>query len=277
MTEPAAPTSADATAALVREQGWAILRAALSVAEVAALVNAVDRALVDCAIPFGTNEFLGFRTRRVFNLLARSEAFESLVLHPALLPVAERLLGSDLLLSSLTAIEMNPGETPQPLHADDGTLPLARPHPPYTCTAIVALSEFTSENGATHFVPGSHAFARRPRPGEGAETRQAAMPAGGALVYHGSLWHGGGANRSAARRLAIVVNYCAGFLRQEECQLLALPRERVARMAPRLQGLVGYSTYKGLLGHVDQRNPAELVDPSAATDMVWRRMRSGPG
>jgi ectoine hydroxylase-related dioxygenase (phytanoyl-CoA dioxygenase family) len=100
------------------------------------------------------------------------------------------------------------------------------------------------------------------------------MPAGAALVYHGSLWHGGGANRSESPRLAIVINYCAGFLRQEECQLLALPRERVARMAPRLQALVGYSTYRGLLGHVDQRSPAELVDPAATTDMVWRRMRT---
>jgi ectoine hydroxylase-related dioxygenase (phytanoyl-CoA dioxygenase family) len=189
--------------------------------------------------------------------------------------VAERALGRECLLSSLTAIELHPGETRQPLHADDGTLPLSRPHPPYTCTAIVALTDFTSENGATHFVPGSHASDRRPRPGEEAETRQAVMPAGGAAFYHGSLWHGGGANRSASRRLAIVVNYCAGFLRQEESQLLALPRERVARMAPLLRALVGYSTYRGLLGHVDQQNPASLVDPTVVTDMVWSRMR-GP-
>jgi ectoine hydroxylase-related dioxygenase (phytanoyl-CoA dioxygenase family) len=98
------------------------------------------------------------------------------------------------------------------------------------------------------------------------------MPAGSVLVYHGSLWHGGGANRSAARRAAIVCNYCAGFLRQEECQLLALPREQVALFPPRLQALIGYGTYRGLLGHVDQRNPAELVDPAARTDMVWRKL-----
>jgi ectoine hydroxylase-related dioxygenase (phytanoyl-CoA dioxygenase family) len=71
------------------------------------------------------------------------------------------------------------------------------------------------------------------------------------------------------------VNWCAGFLRQEECQLLAVPRERVAQMPPRLRALLGYATYRGLLGHVDQRSPAELVDPHATTDMVWRRMR-GP-
>ena len=242
--------------------------------ELAEIVAAIDRVIGELDVPFGTNEFLGFRTRRVFNLLARDPAFERLPVHAALLPIVEALLDRECLLSSLTAIELNPGETRQPLHADDGTLPLPRPHPAYTCSAILALTDFTESNGATHYVPGSHGFARRPKPGEPVATEQALMPAGSAFVYHGSLWHGGGANRSGQRRLAVVLNYCAGFLRQEEAQLLALPRERVARMAPRLQALVGYSTYRGLLGHVDQRNPAELVDAGARTDLVWRRMRS---
>src|SRR5262249_40395900 len=80
-------------------------------------------------------------------------------------------------------------------------------------------------------------------------------------------------NRSSGRRMAIVANYCAGFLRQEECQLLAIPREQVVEFPPRLRRLVGYGTYRGLLGHVDQRSPETLVDPHARTDMVWGRLR----
>ncbi len=169
---------------------------------------------------------------------------------------------------------MHPGESAQPLHSDDGSLPLPKPPPPYTATAIFALTDFTLENGATRVVPGSHREARNPQRGERVATRAATMSAGSALVYHGSLWHGGDANRSDARRIGIVANYCAGFLRQEECQLLALPRERVAAFSPRLQGLVGYGTYRGLLGHVDRQNPATLVDPDARTEMVWSRIRS---
>jgi ectoine hydroxylase-related dioxygenase (phytanoyl-CoA dioxygenase family) len=268
MTDPA--DAADA----IRTRGFALVPNALPASEVAELSAAITRVIAELQVPFGANEFLGFRTRRVFNLLARDAIFERLPVHAALLPIVECALDRECLLSSLTAIEMHPGETRQPLHADDGTLPLPRPHPPYTCTAIVALTDFTAENGATHYVPGSHERERRPEPGQQAETQQALMPAGSAFIYHGSLWHGGGANRSPSRRLAIVVNYCAGFLRQEESQLLALPRARVESMPPRLQALVGYSTYRGLLGHVDQRNPAELVGARAATDMVWRRMRS---
>lgn len=261
-------------AARVAETGSALLERVLEPALVAELVAAVDRCLAQLAVPFGPNDFLGTRTRRLFNLLARDPVFARVPIHEVVLPVVERVLDPECLLSSLTAIEMHPGETAQPLHADDGTLPLPRPHAPVTCTAIFALTDFTEANGGTRVVPGSHRFDHAPRRGErAAPSVPTVMPAGSALVYHGSLWHGGGANTSAERRLAIVCNYCAGFLRQEECQLLALPREQVASFPPRLQALVGYSTYRGLLGHVDQQSPAEWVNPAATTDMVWRRIR----
>jgi len=98
------------------------------------------------------------------------------------------------------------------------------------------------------------------------------MPAGSVLFYNGSLWHGGGANRSDARRVGIVSNYCAGYLRQEECQLLGLPRDQVEGFEPRLRRLVGYSTYRGLIGHVDGQSPEALIDPEIETKMVWQRI-----
>jgi ectoine hydroxylase-related dioxygenase (phytanoyl-CoA dioxygenase family) len=255
-------------------EGYAILERAIEPGLVAALVQAIDRAMDALAVPFGANEFLGLRTRRLFNLLARDPVFARVPVHPAVLGVVERVLDPECLLSSLTAVEMGAGETAQPLHADDGSIPLPKPHVPITCTAIWALTDFTEENGGTRVVPGSHRADHSPRKDERAsESRPSAMPAGSVLVYHGSLWHGGGANSSAGRRLAIICNYCAGFLRQEECQLLALPREQVAGFPPRLQALVGYGTYRGLLGHVDQQSPAEWVNRDASTDMVWRRIR----
>jgi ectoine hydroxylase-related dioxygenase (phytanoyl-CoA dioxygenase family) len=265
--------TASETAARVTTEGFAVLRGAVEPELVAALLARIDALLEELRIPFGENAFLGRHTRRIFNLLARDPVFARVPLHPAVLPVVEALLDRELLLSSLTAIEMQPGQEAQPFHADDGSYALPRPHPPFNSTAIWALTDFTLENGATRLVPGSHARERGPRRGEQPESVAAEMPAGSVLVYHGSLWHAGGANRSAARRVAIVCNYCAGFLRQEECQLLALPREQVAQFPPRLQALVGYGTYRGLLGHVDQRNPAGLVDPQAITDMVWRKLR----
>lgn len=258
----------------VRTEGWAVLGRALAPERVAALAAEVERCLTACEVPFGANDFLGTRTRRLFNLLARSPVFAELPVHPEVLPLVEDVLGPECLLSSLTAIEMHPGQTAQPLHADDGSIPLPRPHVPITCTVIWALTDFDEANGGTRVAPGSHRADHAPgREERAVPSLGVTMPAGSALVVHGSLWHGGGANTSDAARRAIVCNYCAGWIRQEECQLLALPREQVATFPPRLQRLVGYGTYRGLLGHVDRVSPAEWVDPDARTDMVWRRIR----
>ena len=257
----------------IETEGFTLLRDVIAPELVAELREGIYAHFERLGVPFGGNTFLGERTRRLFNLLGRDRLFEQIPLHPAVLPLAEAVLDRELLLSSLTAIEMQPGETEQPIHADDGSIAVQRPHAPFNCTAIWALSDFTAENGATRVVRGSHLFDRRPGPGEQPECELATMPAGSALVYHGSLWHGGGANRSGAPRLGVVVNYCAGFLRQEECQLLALPRERVADFDPRLRAMVGYGLYRGLFGHVDQRDPATFVDPDADTRMIWDRLR----
>jgi hypothetical protein len=84
------------------------------------LLDVIDRVRVDAQIPFGANRFLGEHTRRIFNLLARDPRFARVPLHPAVLPLVEQVLDAQCLLSSLTAIEMHPGQAAQPLHCDDG-------------------------------------------------------------------------------------------------------------------------------------------------------------
>jgi ectoine hydroxylase-related dioxygenase (phytanoyl-CoA dioxygenase family) len=253
--------------------GYVVLEDVIEADLVVELLEAIDRVMVDAAIPFGANAFLGFRTRRVFNLLARDPLFARVPLHPSVLPLVEQVLDPQCLLSSLTAIEMQPGQEAQPLHADDGSIALPRPHPTVVCVALWALTDFDHANGATRLVPGSHRRDRRPAKGEQEAYVEAEMPAGSVLLYDGSLWHGGGANASDDRRVGIVVNHCAGFLRQEENQLLAVPRELVATYPRRLQEMLGYGVYRGLMGHVDQQDPGTLLDPDVQTDMVWKRMR----
>ena len=256
----------------VAERGFSVREGLIPEPLRASLVQRIEGLMDELAIPIGENRFLGRHTRRIFNLLARDPLFEAVPICPATLPVVDALLDDECLLSSLTAIEMHPGQAGQPLHSDDGSYGFPRPAPTSIVIAMWALTDFTRENGGTHVVPGSHRAARRPRRGDAPETIQVEMPAGSVLFYDGSLWHGGGENRTDARRLGIVSNYCAGYLRQEESQVLALPRERVAAFPPRLRKLVGYGTYRGLIGHVDQRNPETLIDPEAETDMVWGRI-----
>jgi ectoine hydroxylase-related dioxygenase (phytanoyl-CoA dioxygenase family) len=133
-----------------------------------------------------------------------------------------------------------------------------------------ALTEFTEENGATRIVPGSHRFDTKPEYGSHPESIPAEMPRGSVLVWNGSLWHGGGANRSDGRRVGIAMNYCAGFIRQQENQQLGIPLELVKTFDPRLQELAGFGTYRNLMGHIDKQSPAQaLLDRDDGFRSVW--------
>jgi ectoine hydroxylase-related dioxygenase (phytanoyl-CoA dioxygenase family) len=122
-----------------------------------------------------------------------------------------------------------------------------------------ALTDFTEANGATRLVPGSHLWDHAPDYGRAYDTVPAEMAAGSVLVWHGSLWHGGGANATERRRYGIAMNYCAGWVRQQENQQLGLPLDTVASFEPRLQELCGFGTYHHLIGHIDKQTPAQRL------------------
>lgn len=216
------------------------------------------------------NDFEGTRTVRIYNLLVHGALYERIPVHVSVLPIVEGVLDAGCLVSSLSSISIGPGETAQPIHADDMVIPIAKPHGAIICNSMWALTDFTAANGATRIVPGSH---RRESPIYGGEVDSipAEMARGSVLVWHGSLWHGGGANRTGDRRVGIAMNYCAGFVRQQENQQLGIPREIATRFSPRLRELVGYGVYRGLIGHIDKHSPAELLDPETAMRMVWDR------
>jgi ectoine hydroxylase-related dioxygenase (phytanoyl-CoA dioxygenase family) len=181
----------------------------------------------------------------------------------------EGVLDSECLVSSLSSIAIGAGESAQPIHADDQIMPLEKPHVATVCNTMWALTDFTEENGATRIVPGSHLLDHSPDYGGHYDSIAAEMPMGSVLVWHGSLWHGGGANHSDRRRYGIAMNYCAGWIRQQENQQLGLPIDVVRTFEPRLQELCGFGTYRGLIGHVDKETAANRLLGHPEDDMLW--------
>jgi len=214
------------------------------------------------------NIFEGTRTVRIYNLLARGKLYERIPVHDAVLPIVEKLLDRGCLVSSLSSIAIAPGEVPQPLHADDQLIPLPRPHVPIIVNSMWAITDFSDDNGATRIVPGSHRLDHAPPLGADIATVPAAMPRGSVMIYDGSLWHGGGANRTDARRVGIAMNYCAGYIRQQENQQLGIPLAVARGFAPRLRKLAGFGLYKRLLGHIDKCSPEDLLDESGPRPVV---------
>ena len=253
----------------IADQGYTVLEGVIEPDLVDALDSDLRRLETELGIVPADNLFEGLRTTRIYNLLAHGALYERIPVHPTVLEVVEKVLDPGLLISSLSSIAIGPGEDSQPIHADDQMIPLPRPHPQIICNTMWALTDFTEENGATRVVPGSHVAHQPPDVGHHYETVAAEMPRGSVLVFMGSLWHGGGANRTDERRVGIAMNYCAGYIRQQENQQLGIPPAMVKAFSPRLRELVGYGIYNGLIGHIDKKSPGQLLDSGTGQKLIW--------
>jgi ectoine hydroxylase-related dioxygenase (phytanoyl-CoA dioxygenase family) len=253
----------------IAADGYTIVEDAIEPDLVDELTDELARLEVDLGIVPAGNDFEGRQTVRIYNLLVHGPAFQRIPVHPNVLPLVEGVLDDGCLISSLSSIAICEGETPQPIHADDQLMPIPKPHPPTVCNTMWALTDFTEANGATRIIPGSHLADASPDYGAPYESIPAEMRRGSVLVWHGSLWHGGGANTTPTRRIGIAMNYCAGYIRQQENQQLGIPRDLAASFDERLQRLCGYSVYHGLIGHIDKHDPIELLQGERPHRMVW--------
>jgi ectoine hydroxylase-related dioxygenase (phytanoyl-CoA dioxygenase family) len=222
------------------------------------------------ATPAGSDEFSGRATRRTGALIARSPTFRGLAAHPLLTGALDHVLGDHATAYQLhltQVIDIGPGEPAQLIHRDQWAFDFFEFPTGFEveCHTMWAMSEFTDANGATRVIPGSHRWEDRLRPDPGL-TVCAAMAKGSVFIYVGSVYHGGGANTTNARRLGINVGYSVGWLRQEENQYLACSPD-VARTLPEgLLRLMGYQRGAYALGYVDDlRDPLDwLHDRTAA-------------
>ena len=256
----------------IDDQGFTVVENAIDAEWLSALNSSLIELEGRLGIKPAGNAFEGSNTVRIYNLLVHGPVFERVPVNPAVLPIIEGVLDEGCLISSVSSISIDPGEVAQPIHSDEQAIHMPRPHPPLVCNSMWALTDFTEENGATRIIPGSHTWDHYPELGQHYESIPAEMPKGSVLIWHGGLWHGGGANKSDARRVGIAMNYCTGFVRQQENQQLGIPLEIVKGFEPRLRELCGFSTYRNLIGHIDKQTPAQvLLGDKTDFKSIWDR------
>lgn len=263
--------SSAAEADIVRDQGFLVIPDVLSCDEINALKASLTPYLRSEL--FGRNNFEGEKTERVYALVSWDANFGDLAEHPRILPIVEEILGSNCLLTANQAINIHPGESPQPFHNDDGFYQIKRPHDMVSVSTIWALDDFTDVNGGTQIVPDSHTWPDGMYADSMATENSVAndrnaedlavtltMTAGSVVVFSGSLWHRGGRNRSDGCRLAIANQYCAPWLRQIENLMLSVTPEMARALSPRVREMVGYSVLEPFMGHVAGVHPRRLLE-----------------
>jgi ectoine hydroxylase-related dioxygenase (phytanoyl-CoA dioxygenase family) len=244
-------TDADAGDMLdaIRRDGAIILDNVLSGEFIQALRSETDPYMD--ATRNGADAFVGFQTTRTGGLVMRSEKCRDLVQHPLILSLCDQFLKpfcERYQLHLTQIIRLRPGQGKQAIHRDRWAWGTHLSGLEPQLNTIWAISDFSTENGATRVAPGSTGWPDDRAPLE-EEITQASMKAGSVLVYTGSVFHGGGENRSDSDRIGLNITYSLGWLRQEENQYLSTPPELARQLPQSLQELIGYAMGQYALGY----------------------------
>ncbi len=215
----------------------------------------------------GEQQFHGARTVRFGGVSGRSSVFAEILCDPLLLAVAEALLlpnCGEIQCAGTQVMAIGAGEPAQNLHCDQSAwewFNTISDSPEVAVSAMVALTDFTAENGATRVVPGSNKIPfGNPEAYDERRAIQATMPAGSVLFYTGKVVHGAGANNSRATRIGAHIFYALGWLRSEEAHQLALDEAIAYQLSERARRLLGFAQYTpkcggGRLWTVDYEDP----------------------
>jgi ectoine hydroxylase-related dioxygenase (phytanoyl-CoA dioxygenase family) len=271
---------ADAHAKRMREDGYTVIEDFL---DAGALARFREALAPYADSHHGRNDFEGFKTERVYTLVARGKIFEEIAAEERLMALIGRFLQPGFLLSASHSISLGPDETPQSIHQDDGFYRQKRPRPPNGISVIGAIDAFTKANGATEVIPGSHLWGEvgdPDRPNDMAELEKMLVPmeipAGAALVFPGTLLHRGGANVTDRPRLAFTNQYCEPWARTQENFFLSIPREMVRGFSPTLRTLLGYEIWPPFMGMVTASHPAKTLEPGWRPPVLTQATSSPP-
>ena len=189
--------------------GFTVLPSVIPEAEALHLAAIVDEADAATGIEYDYDKAFA---RLVPCVASLDPKLMALADHPAVLPIIERVLGTDIVLGAMNCRIVSPGDPAQGLHSD---IPAAHRRvigAPVMLQAVWAIDGFTEEKGATRIVPGSHRHpeAYPPLGMKVPHAIQPEVPAGSVVIFNGQCWHGGGDNHSQERRRAIFGHYRVG-------------------------------------------------------------------
>ena len=183
------------------------------------------------------------RQQHIRGLLAHGEIFERMAQHPAIVEIAETMLGDDMTLGSYSARILYPGAIEMGVHIDYPYWAMRGPfttRPPLMVQVIWMLQDFTEQNGATLVAPRSQLLCTRPNR---EDFRRVAIKitgaAGDAIVSHGLLWHDTAQNHTEQPRVSLLINYGLKVIRPLDSDIAKVPPAVLERATPKMRQLLG--------------------------------------
>jgi ectoine hydroxylase-related dioxygenase (phytanoyl-CoA dioxygenase family) len=211
------PDSKDIAAAIDRD-GFIVIPDVLSPEFVARARPALEAAIQKEVEYHGTTDYVDYGMVLVCSMYGGPlvELFDN----EKLLAPFNAVLGPGCIVYAYTSSSMPPGRSnySRRIHQD---CPRNIPGYPTNMGATILLNDFTLENGATWFLPGSHKRTTPPSEAEfEAGAKRLVAKAGTVLFFTALLWHAGGENKSDRWRHALTINMCRPYMKQR----LDIPR-----------------------------------------------------
>jgi ectoine hydroxylase-related dioxygenase (phytanoyl-CoA dioxygenase family) len=228
------------------EQGYLIFKHLLSPEKIDLILNRLEELWVSEGDQAGEENYIEVGVRRLANLANKGEIFRELYAHPQVLEVVESVMGPEMRAAMVNARDVPPHTgVRMPFHMDSDKGRVRDEKGYSAATAIWMLDEFSTANGATAFVPGSHLFGKSPK--EVLTDLNASHPdeiviegqPGDVLVFNGHCWHAGRPNETDGHRRAILVHYLRADVPRPENRRQHLDPHQAALLNSKERELLG--------------------------------------
>lgn len=198
---------------ILKTDGYVVLENVVSAGLIARLKLDLQKAIETEALNHSGKNYQGYGMVLVCPLYGQS--FLDLLEVESFLKPVEDLMGETSILYSYTSSSMPPLGTnySNRIH-NDSSFKISEDY--FTRFGVLlALDDFTEENGATYVLPGSHKFDEAPSEEYFYDTaKRVTMKAGSAWYANPKVWHAGGSNTTDYWRHGVALAFCRPYMKQ---------------------------------------------------------------
>lgn len=209
------------------------------------------------------NERIGYQEVR--HLPNKGRVFLDVLHKPVLHEYAAHLFhGEAYNAASHSGVFLRKGSSRQVLHADQQAIPLVLDKP-VMFVAMICLSDFDADMGATVVAPGSHRFPApdlRVDPEEqvraiGSELVPLTAKAGSVLLWESRTWHCAGASTSDKTRVSIGTAWAQHFIKPQDFFPAVIHDDVYPTLTEADKELLGFRVVREYAGAIGPRWPGD--------------------